>query len=775
MAEKNWIVENKDFTFETLRDKNTLYTICNGYYAIKGNVHEYKYVDNPATYIAGVWGHCPIFKLESPTKYKRIYHDYSRYDVAEDRTSIANLADPLMFEIFIDNSQLTFKRGRVENFSQKYFMKSGLYQYDFEYTTADGKKTSVQMKRFADMKNIHRAYMRYKIKPLNYTGTFKINSGIDGTTKSNALDEKQYCVLETKADNNQTSYMKSKTFPNNHEAEYYISTSINVSDCSKTSYFEEERVYNSFVFTAKENEEIIFDKFIVIGSSEDQTYNASIDLVNELKLTEETGFDNALEQQIKFWSETWKMYDVEIEGDDLAQLYIRICMFHLVCALPRHSNKLFMPVKLLTGDHYQGTAFYDTDIYIESVFLAIDPEACKNLITFRCNILEKSREIAKELGYPGAKYAWQVSPSGDEILGSWWILNETNIHLNVDIVYSIMKYYYATGDIGFMMDMAIDVMVEVSRFMKSRSEYSAITDTYSIDKVAGPDEAHCNSKNNFYTNYLTKQCWLNTVIFLEKMKLEYPNEYKANVQRLAITDEDVSGWIDAAEKIVLLHDDKTKVYEQCEGFFKLPMIPQERWEAFEKENKPKAGMWFSDLDKYCQTNQPDASAVLWMYPYHFDAETYKANYEYYDKRNCNFSSMSFVVNSMMAKQVGDMEEAYKNFIITAGMDIDPTLTSRLDTKAGLHGTSMAGAWMAVVHGFAGLTVTQDQLTINPKLPKHWEKIKFLFHYKGELFHVEVAQNEMKIKVDNKAAIDIMAIFCGDEVNIKSGEIYDMKF
>ena len=31
-----WIVENTDSSFDTLRDKNTVYTISNGYYAIKG-------------------------------------------------------------------------------------------------------------------------------------------------------------------------------------------------------------------------------------------------------------------------------------------------------------------------------------------------------------------------------------------------------------------------------------------------------------------------------------------------------------------------------------------------------------------------------------------------------------------------------------------------------------------------------------------------------------------------------------------------------------------
>lgn len=775
MSERTWIIENNDYSYDVLRDKNTVYTICNGYYAIKGNVHEYKNVDYPATYIAGVWGHCPIFKLERPTKYKRIYHDYDRYDIAEDRTSIANLPDPLMLEIYIDNSQLTFKRGQIENFSQKYFMKSGLYRYEFIYTDEKGRKTAVRMDRFADMINLHRAYMRYTIKPLNYNAVIRINSGIDGTTKSNALDEKQYAVITTENPDSHTSYMKAKTFPNNHEVEIYTSDMINIPDCTGQGYIEEERIYNSYVLNASENQEIVLDKFIVLGSSEDDRYNVAADLAKELEHAKKTGIDAAHEQQNRFWTHTWKMYDVIIEGDELAQMYMRFCMFHLACGLPRHSNNLFMPVKLLTGDHYQGTAFYDTDLYIEPVFLAIDPVACRELITFRYNILDKSREIAASLGYPGAKYAWQVDPLGNEILGSWWILRETNIHLNVDIVYSIMQYYYSTGDIDFMINKAIDVMVEVSRFMKARSEYDPVSDTYSIDKVAGPDEAHCNSRNNFYTNYLTKQCWLNTASLLDRMKTEFSDEYRAAVKRLAIKEEEPASWKDAAEKIVILFDPESKLYEQAEGFFKLPMIPEERWERFKIEHKPKAGMWFADLDKYCQTNQPDASALIWMYPHHFDDETYRANYEYYNERNCNFSSMSFVVNSMMAKRVGDMEAAYKNFVITAGMDIDPTLTNRMDTRAGLHGTALAGGWMAVVYGFAGITITENGLIIEPRLPAHWTRIAFKFNYMGELFQFDVTQNKVEIKVENKRGIEAKVNFHGNPVVLKSGNSYTLAY
>lgn len=730
MSKESWCIHNTDMSFDNMRDKNTVFTVSNGYYALKGNVHEYKYVDYPATYIAGVWGVCPIFNLESPTQYKRVYHDYSKYDTARDGISIANLPDPLFFELYAEDIMLTFKQGKVADFVQTYHLDTGLYEYSYVLALPDGKKTSVRMCRFADMENLHRAYMRYTITPLNYGGELTVKSGVAGDTKSNLLHEKQYEVTGCECVDGTVCRMAVRTFPCGHDAQFYTAHQTE-NLCTQRTFFEEDKIYQSFCFQARQGMPVIIDKFIVLCSGEDEKYDAYLDNpLNEVVDSVFEGFARAYDRQVIYWKEKWARYDVQIEGDALAQTYMRFCLFHLICGVPKHTERLFMPVKLLTGDHYQGTAFYDTDLYIEPVFLTLEPQLCKSLISFRWHILNKSREIAKKSGYPGAKYAWQVSPWGEEVLGSWWILKDTNIHLNVDICYSIMQYYYQTGDLAFIKDRAIDIMIEVSRYMFARLDYEKEKDCYHLRGVAGPDESHCRSTDNFYTNYLTRQCFANTLLLLRKIKQSDESAYKEIKERLAVVAEELAHFEDASNKLMLIYHEDTKLYEQCEGFFDLPLIPQKRWDKFKIENKPKAGMWFADLDKYSQTNQPDASALIWMYPEHFDRETYEKNFRFYDERNLNFSSMSYVVNSMMAKETGDIKRAYHDFIITAGMDVDSSLTKRMDTRAGLHGTALGGAFMAVVQGFAGVRATANGLSVNPCLPQQWTQVSFYYYYLG---------------------------------------------
>ena len=58
-------------------------------------------------------------------------------------------------------------------------------------------------------------------------------------------------------------------------------------------------------------------------------------------------------------------------------------------------------------------------------------------------------------------------------------------------------------------------------------------------------------------------------------------------------------------------------------------------------------------------------------------------------------------------------------------------TSRLDlddynneADEGLHITSMAGTWLAVIEGFAGVKIKNQILHINPNLPKNWDNLNF---------------------------------------------------
>lgn len=181
---------------------------------------------------------------------------------------------------------------------------------------------------------------------------------------------------------------------------------------------------------------------------------------------------------------------------------MRFCLHHLLAAAPRFSDKLSVPVKLLTGEHYQGNTFHDTDLYIVPFYIFTQPELARTCLNFRHEGLRPGREIARSLGYQGAKFAWQAGPYGEECLGRWWRFTHTNVHINAAVVYPLMQYLWATGDERYLRERGVDLLVETVRFYAARVVHDAERDRYDMHEVAGPDEGHCESTNNFYTNYL---------------------------------------------------------------------------------------------------------------------------------------------------------------------------------------------------------------------------------------------------------------------------------
>ena len=89
-------------------------------------------------------------------------------------------------------------------------------------------------------------------------------------------------------------------------------------------------------------------------------------------------------------------------------------------------------------------------------------------------------------------------------------------------------------------------------------------------------------------------------------------------------------------------------------------------------------------------------------------------------------------------------------------------TSRLDlddynheAHEGLHITSMAGTYMAVVEGFAGLRVRDDQLHFKTMLPSKWESYSFKILFRNRLLKVLIQKSDVTINLISGESIEII--------------------
>jgi len=769
MAYDTWKVVNASHDAHTLGQFNSVCTISNGYLGLKGNLAEQRDGYCPVTLINGVYDELDMFSQIRASGEERRYLDPRYFDSAGKSPAVANLPDPLFVRVFVGEREISLGRGAIGGFSQILDLKTGLYRYSFEYRDSQGHATRIEMQRFAPLRRAHRVFMRYSITPLDHQESIRIHTGINGDVYSNTTGERQFKVTELWTWPPECCRMTALTPAREHDVRLGVKNVLRGGPPSEgpVGVAEHDAVYTRYVFDRPtKGATITLERYVALTCSEDLRHGVRADLDRELEAAASQGFDAALEQQTTAWDELWRRCDVRIVGDDPAQLGLRFCIFHLIQAAPRFTDRLSVPVKLLTGEYYQGNTFYDTDLYILPFYTFTLPELARTCLNFRHEGLRPGREIARNLGYEGAKLAWQAGPRGEECLGRWWRFTHTNVHINADVAHALVQYHRASGDDAFMAEHGIDLLVETARFFATRAEHNPDTDRYDIRDVAGPDEGHCESTNNFYTNVLAARNLRWAADMLDKLAEQDPPAHVAALERLALKPDEPARWRRVADGLTLLFDPQTKVYEQCDGFHGLRPIPPDLPETRKT--------WFVTVAPYQALNQPDVVMAMVLLRDEFAADVRRANWEFYRDKSMNFSSMSFAINAMMAADAGEMDVAYKNFVITAGMDLDENLTGRKDTYAGLHGTAVGGAWMAAVMGFGGVRLAESGLRINPNLPPRWTALRFNLVLRGELVAVTIDREAVTLTAGTEYDIEVPIEVAGKELVLRSSQTHKIR-
>ncbi len=124
----------------------------------------------------------------------------------------------------------------------------------------------------------------------------------------------------------------------------------------------------------------------------------------------------------------------------------------------------------------------------------------------------------------------------------------------------------------------------------------------------------------------------------------------------------------------------------------------------------------------------------------FSLEDKKRDYDYYEPITTHDSSLSPCTYSVMASEIGYHDKAYQFFIQTARGDLDD---HHGNTSHGVHIAAMAGTWMAVVNGFAGMRTYNGKLQFAPYVPGDWQSYTFRVYFKSQLVLVDVSKPEVK--------------------------------
>ena len=599
---------------------------------------------------------------------------------------------------------------KVKNFRRQLNMKEGWYERSFTAMLPNQQEIQVKVLRFLSLRYDELGALRYEITPLTTEATIEIESYLDSGIKNNDAnwDERFWNTLEISSEDNFATILaetkktrfKVHTFMQNDLFIDNEALSITPKENKKENY-----IGLQYELTAKKNQTFRIEKYGGYSRSNDySTLSKSIAL-----------FDSLLEKQKEDWATIWETSDIMIEGDEKAQQGIRFNIFQLNQTYSGKYAHLNIGPKGFTGEKYGGSTYWDTEAYCLPFYMATKgAEVARNLLMYRYNQLDKAIENAKKLGFTGGAALYpMVTMNGEECHNEWEITFE-EIHRNGAIAFAIYNYTRYTGDESYLKDYGIEVLIGIARFWAQRASFSAEKQKYVLLGVTGPNEYENNINNNFYTNYLASWC------------LRYAAEQVITLQKEGITKEETQQWLHIAQNIYFPYSEKYGVYLQQDGFLDKDLKPVS---AIPAEERPLNQHWSWDrILRSPYIKQADTLQGFYFFEDHFTKEELQRHYEFYEPFTVHESSLSPCVHSVLASTLGKTEEAYTLYLRTARLDLDDY---NKEVHEGLHITSMAGTWLSIVEGFAGMRVKNGKLTFTPRLPKHWKSLSFKVMFRGE--------------------------------------------
>lgn len=638
--------------------------------------------------------------------------------------------DWLMTEIIMDGEKLDLGKATFRDFRRELDLRTGTLVRSFIWETISGKELRISFLRFLDMVHRERAYQRITFEALNFSGDIQITSGMSFHVYHEGRKTCFWNKARQKIDKNCFS-LQSRTTGSGQEV--YAGAVVDLYDY-EVLIPDGKTVQLSAVLPLVQGQTRHMDKRAVVLFSGDEGDDLWAKGRKALKEAEDVSLDDALAAQKAYWSAHWAISDIRLEasGDNQAdvaaeQQGVRFCSFQLAQTYNGGSMRHNIGAKGLTGEAYNGHAFWDTEACCLPFYLFTNPAAAKDLLLFRYNTLPMALERAKMLDCRGACYPI-ATLNGDEACTLWQHAS-LQIQPSTAVAYGIWHYVHLTGDKAFLWAYGVEMLLQIARFLESRVGRGSLTGKYGFYGVMGPDEFHMMVDNNAYTNYMGLRSLSYAAQALEEMKGQQPEGYGALCEKTGFREEELTRWREIADHMHLPQTE-SGLFEQHDGYFNLPhtdinAIPISQFPLYDHWSYDR--IYRTDMIK-----QPDVLMMLYLYNSSFSKDVKRINYDFYEPRTIHESSLSPAIHSILAAELGDMEQAVNFFGYATRLDLD---NYNRNTREGLHTTSIAMAWANIVYGFAGLRSDADVLRFAPQLPDRWKKLSFSIVYRGSILRI----------------------------------------
>jgi len=718
-----WKIIEEGFHPERSEVSESLFSLANEHQGVRGFFDEgYSGTSLTGVYLNGIFE-------------ERFTEGMAYKGISNRLAFMVNTVNWLYTRIEVDGETLDLARSKFSALRRELDFRSGELRREFIWETKSGKKLKLVFQRLLSMETKELACQQIRITPLNFSGKVTLTLGLDFSIPHRMFDQNLWnCVRKD----------DSAILCVSRNIGHRLFAGMKVYAEAKQTPLEAEKFIGARLeVDAVEGHGSVVGKSVVLHTDRDKDQALDLAWTRGMTLlqTYTIKYDEVLESNRLYWSDFWAKSDITIDGDADTQQGIRFCIFQMQQTYRGVIEGANIGAKGLSGEAYNGNAFWDTETYCLPFYLFSNPAAAKALIDYRYKTLPQAVARAKDLDCEGACFPIATIDGTESC--TLWQHASLQFQPTTAVAYGIWHYVNVTGDTAFLRAEGSELLVQICRFLASRGQWSA-NGRFGYYAVMGPDEFQMMVNNNAYTNYMAKRTFEFVLKVLSLLSQREPHRgasQRAEGEGEIVSDIELKKWQHMAEKMFIPYDAETKLYEQHEGFFNLPHIDVN---AIPVEDFPLYHHWSYDrIYRNDMIKQPDVLMFLFLYNGSFSMDEKRANYDYYEPRCIHESSLSPSVHSILAAELGRHQEAFDFFRFATRIDLD---NYNRNTHEGIHTTSIAAAWMNIVYGFGGMRSDGDVLSFSPSIPEQWNGYSFQVTYHGSLIRVEVSQSKAVFRV-----------------------------
>ncbi|MFF2554464.1 glycoside hydrolase family 65 protein [Nocardia sp. NPDC058058] len=712
-----WCLRATGLDLGVLAQAESVFALSNGNIGWRGNLDEGEPHGLPGSYLNGVY------------ELRTLPHGEPGYGYAESDQTVINVTNGKLIRLLVDDEPFDLTSGRLDAHEWCLDFRDGVLRRQTDWVSPADCPIRVSSTRLVSLAQRSVAAIRFEVRAFDRPVRVVVQSELVANEElpAPAADPRAGQIPSPLvAEQHSAKGTRAGLVHSTERSRLYIAAAMDhIVDGPEPTRVESESFPDLGRVTVttelQPGQRLRIDKFVAYGWSgtrslpavRDQAYAA-------LAGARRTGWVGLCSEQRAYLDEFWSRADVLLEGDPEIQQAVRFSLFHVLQAGARAEGRA-IPAKGLTGPGYNGHCFWDTESYVLPVLTQVVPDAAAHALRWRHATLPMANARAAQLGLTGAVFPWRTI-HGEECSG-YWPAGTAAFHINADIADAVLRYLDTTGDQAFEREIGVRLLAETARLWAGLGHHDA-EGHFRIDGVTGPDEYSAVADNNVYTNLMAQQNL--------RAAADAVARQSDIARELGIDEEESARWRDAADAMYIPYDKALEVHPQAEGF-----TEHQVWDfaATPAEHYPLLLNYpYFDLYRKQVVKQADLVLALYRRTDAFTPDQKARDFEYYERLTVRDSSLSACTQAVIAAEVGHLDLAYDYLAEAALMDLDDL---EHNTRDGLHIAALAGSWIALIAGLAGMRDQNRALTFAPRLPDKVTRLAFTFHWQGCRLAVDI--------------------------------------